>query len=70
MGYRIKRKHNIGWTEAQELNAAGWNIRVISGKYLVYFPGGVDELEFNEGVRAHINRHGDAIFNAALVIED
>ncbi len=61
--------YDIGWTEAQEMNAGGWRITVKG-----YRPDGclewihilpyTEELAFNETVREFTKSHDNVTFNA------
>jgi len=68
---RIVREYPqiIGWTEAQELNARGWEI-ILSGRVrknlreVIRIKPNTDELTFNETVREFIKNHYDNEFKA------
>jgi hypothetical protein len=59
----------IGWTEAQELNARGWET-ILSGRVrknlweVIRIKPNTDELTFNETVREFIKNHYDNEFTA------
>ena len=71
MNWTEARKHprKIGWTEAQELNAEGWEI-ILSGRArknlreVIRIRPNTDELTFNTIVREFIKNHYDNSFTA------
>ena len=63
----------IGWPEAQELNARGWEI-ILSGRVrknlreVIRIKPNTDELTFNETVREFIKNHYDNEFKAYKIL--
>lgn len=72
-GYRhvrhIASEWDIGWTEAQEMNAEGYSVWVTGLKAngdanSISIKGNTDELTFNTIVREFIKNHDDCSFSA------
>ncbi len=65
----IETMRDVGWTQAQELNAEGWTIGLAGAdrsgvhKYEVFEPM-TDELEFNTRAREFIKCHRNERFDA------
>lgn len=58
----------VGWTEAQEMNAEGWEI-ILSGRVgknleVIRIKPNTEELAFNETVREFIKNHNECDFKA------